>query len=81
MDKGASDAKNSIDNPENAGDNIEDSNREKFPAKKDVQNQLDASNTQSFKVTTSFSSVFMFAQFLFLPFNFFKLSSHVVVCE
>jgi hypothetical protein len=68
MDKGADEAKNSIDNPENAGDNDgDDGNREKFHVKKDVQSQLDASNTQLvFKVMKGFKNViFMFAQFLF----------------
>lgn len=50
MDKGANEAKNSIDNPENAGDNDYDGNREKLHVKKDVQSQLDEINTQVFKV-------------------------------
>lgn len=42
-------AKNSIDNPENARN--DENTREKFHVKKDVQNQIQESNTQmSFKV-------------------------------
>lgn len=57
MAKGAGDssseAKNSIDNPENARDN-EGGNQEHMHAKKDVQNQIQESNTQmSFKVKLS----------------------------
>lgn len=46
LDKGADEAKNSIDNPENADDD-----REKFHVKKDTQSQLEPQTyTQTFKV-------------------------------
>lgn len=44
-------AKNSIDNPGNVADNDDDKTRVKTHKKKDVQNQIQESNTQmSFKV-------------------------------
>lgn len=56
MGKGAGDSpndpKNSIDNPENARDN--EGNQDHVHVKKDVQNQIQESNTQmSFKVNLS----------------------------
>lgn len=70
-DDSPNEAKNSIDNPENAADSSEDGNRRKMHVKKHVQNQIQEANTQmSFKVKLNYVAEILLSCFFMLAHKF-----------